>query len=80
MYLLYVAKGVAFKSVANPGVLVDTKPINSLSTALFITITNANFDKYKIADKIREGFQLQDQLGATFTMLPIVLCGEPQHH
>jgi hydroxylamine reductase len=60
--LLYVAKGVAFKSIANPTVLTD-EASKYIIDSLFITITNANFDKFKIADKIRAGFQLLDQLG-----------------
>jgi hydroxylamine reductase len=60
--LLYVAKGVAFKSIANPTVLTD-EANKFIIDSLFITITNANFDKFKIADKIRDGFQLLDKLG-----------------
>ncbi|MFT3739545.1 MAG: hydroxylamine reductase [Breznakibacter sp.] len=60
--LLYVAKGVAFNSLNNPERLVE-KADKYIIDALFTTITNANFDKFKIAEKIREGFILQDEIG-----------------
>jgi len=60
--LLYVAKGVAYLSNENPETLTE-KADKYIIDSLFITITNANFDKNKIADKIREGFQLQDAIG-----------------
>lgn len=60
--LLYVAKGVAYLSNENPTVLT-AKADKYIIDSLFITITNANFDKNKIAEKIREGFQLQDAIG-----------------
>jgi len=60
--LLYVAKGVAYLSNENPENLTE-KADKYIIDSLFITITNANFDKNKIADKIREGFRLQDAIG-----------------
>ncbi len=59
--LMYVVKGVAYHSAQNPGVLTQ-RADKYIIDSLFITITNANFDKNKIADKIRQGFILQDDI------------------
>ncbi len=60
--LMYVAKGVAY--LANTGRqynIVNEKADQYLFDSLFITITNANFDKNKIIAKIKEGFKVQDE-------------------
>ncbi|WP_111444037.1 hydroxylamine reductase [Breznakibacter xylanolyticus] len=59
--LLYVVKGVAWHSAQNPGTLTSVAD-KYIIDSLFMTITNANFDKNKIAAKIREGFYIQDEI------------------
>lgn len=61
--LLYTAKGVAFYNqlAMDQGKNTD-KADKYLLDALFITITNANFDAGKIIAKITDGYALQDAL------------------
>lgn len=59
--LLYVTKGVAFWDNSNKNSNSE-KADKYIIDSLFMTITNANFDKNKIADKIREGFIIEDEL------------------
>lgn len=57
--LLYVTKGLAI--VANK--VGSTKEVDHyIIDSLFTTITNANFDKEVIAERVREGLKLRDQL------------------
>ncbi len=58
--LLYVTKGVAFWNTEseNPSEEANRYIIESL----FVTITNANFSKKKITEKIFEGFKIQERL------------------
>jgi hydroxylamine reductase len=62
MYFFTWQKVWLLKASPNPTVLTD-EASKYIIDSLFITITNANFDKFKITDKIRAGFQLLDQLG-----------------
>jgi hydroxylamine reductase len=69
--LLFVSKGVAWWSqkaddagIKNP--LAEKYIIDSM----FITITNANFDRNKIIAQIRKGFEMQDQLAETIGETP----------
>ncbi|WP_430816671.1 hydroxylamine reductase [Carboxylicivirga sp. RSCT41] len=61
--LMYTTKGVAVLSQ-----LADEKGLNGAAAnkyiidAMFITITNANFDRNKIVAKIKEGYALQDEI------------------
>lgn len=61
--LLYTTKGVALLSQ-----LADDKGIEGGSASkyiidsLFVTITNANFDRNKIVAKIKEGYAIQDAI------------------
>lgn len=61
--LLYVVKGLS--AVANFGRekgIVDPKVDNYVVTALFTTITNANFDKDAIVNRVKEGLSLKTEL------------------
>ncbi|MBK3517826.1 hydroxylamine reductase [Carboxylicivirga marina] len=68
--LLYTAKGVAVLSqLADEKGIEQAKANKYIIDSMFITITNANFDRNKIAAKVNEGYAIQDeiksQLGAT---------------
>lgn len=61
--LIYVTKGVSY--LANIGQdkgVVDSKANKYVFESLFVTITNANFDRNKIIAKIREGFEVREQV------------------
>nr|WP_321410350.1 hydroxylamine reductase [uncultured Carboxylicivirga sp.] len=61
--LLYTTKGVAIWSQLGAVSKLDTvKADKYIIDALFITITNANFDSNKIIEKITEGYSIQDDL------------------
>ena len=63
--LLYTAKGVAiYRQLAAEKGLDTDKADKYLLDALFITITNANFDEAKIVAKIKAGYTVQDELKA----------------
>jgi len=63
--LMYTTKGVAFLSqAANEQGIKTPKADKYLLDALFITITNANFDENAIVEKIKSGYVLQDELKA----------------
>ncbi len=61
--LVYVTKGVSLvaETAKKNSVAID-KADKFVFEALFITITNANFDDNKITDKILEGIQVRDAL------------------
>ena len=61
--LVYVTKGVSLvaETAKKNSVTID-KADKFVFEALFITITNANFDDNKITDKILEGIQVRDAL------------------
>ena len=62
--LLFVVRGIA---VYNEHLRKDGHPSEQadkfIYDALFITITNANFDKVAITEKIKEGLKLKKELG-----------------
>ncbi len=61
--LLYTAKGVAYLSEqADQAGINQDQADKYLLDALFITITNANFDDNKIAAHIQEGYKIQDEI------------------
>ncbi|MCU4157515.1 hydroxylamine reductase [Carboxylicivirga sp. A043] len=63
--LLYTTKGVALISQLADEKGIDTAVANKyIIDSLFITITNANFDRNKIIAKIKEGYKVQDELKA----------------
>jgi hydroxylamine reductase len=61
--LVYVTKGVSLVAeVAKKNAVAIDKADKFVFEALFVTITNANFDDKKITDKIIEGIQVRDAL------------------
>lgn len=63
--LLYTAKGVAIWSQVGADNGIDiSKAEKYIIDALFITITNANFDGNKIVEKIKYGYTIQDEIKA----------------
>jgi len=71
--LIYVVKGLS--AVANFGRekgIVDAKVDNFVVTALFTTITNANFDKDAIVNRIKEGLKLKSELYNKFVAQGII--------
>ncbi len=76
--LIYVTKGVSlFTEIAKKNSVAIDKADKFVFEALFVTITNANFDDNKITNKIIEGIQVRDALmkelenkGITIPKLP----------
>ncbi|PWE00707.1 hydroxylamine reductase [Marinilabilia rubra] len=61
--LLFVTKGVAWWSQkADKAGIKNPDAEKYIIDSMFITITNANFDRNKIIAKSREGFKVQDEL------------------
>nr|WP_321411599.1 hydroxylamine reductase [uncultured Carboxylicivirga sp.] len=61
--LVYVTKGVSLVTeIAKKNSVAIDKADKFVFEALFVTITNANFDDKKITDKIIEGIQVRDAL------------------
>ncbi len=61
--LLYTTKGVAVLSQLADEKSIDGAQANKyIIDSLFITITNANFDRNKIVAKIKEGYAIQDNI------------------
>lgn len=58
--LIYVTKGLA--EVLNKIENVDTKYYDLISNNMFVTITNANFDKEDILNRVEETIRLKDKL------------------
>jgi hydroxylamine reductase len=72
--LLFTAKGVAFWShQANLKEFATPEADKFLLDALFITITNANFDQQKIVQVIKDGYTIQDQLQKTVVTIDTVI-------
>ncbi len=64
--LLFVTKGIAHvNQLASADGLDSEKAYKFMVDALFITITNANFDSNKIVAKITEGLSLRDEIKQT---------------
>ena len=69
--LLYVTKGVAWWSQkADEAGIENPEAEKYIIDSMFITITNANFDRNKIIAKIREGFDVQDSLAKKIGQTP----------
>ena len=64
--LVYVCKGISV--VAKKAGKVDKEVAHFIAKALFTTITNVNFDEDRIADVIREGLRLRDQLKSKYNI------------
>ena len=65
--LVFVTKGISIYAQEAREMGIEWEPVNRfVFDALFMTITNANFDKKKIEDKIREGLKLRAELKNRF--------------
>ncbi len=72
--LIYVTKGVSvFANIGRENNIKSEKADKYVFDALFMTITNANFDKNKIVDKIIEGFEVREKLNTEFIQDGIVI-------
>ena len=61
--LMYVMKGISQYSVkAREAGIENDKVNNFIMNGLFMTITNANFDKVKFVATIREGLKLREEI------------------
>ncbi|GET24860.1 hydroxylamine reductase [Prolixibacter sp. NT017] len=65
--LVFVTKGLSIYAHEARQMGIEWEPANRfVFDALFMTITNANFDKNKIEEKIREGLKLRAELKNRF--------------
>ncbi len=65
--LRFVAKGISIYSTKAREFGIENDKVNKfIFEALFMTITNANFDKSKFVDKIREGLLLREEIKSEF--------------
>ncbi len=65
--LVWITKGISIYTTAAREIKVEWEDANRfVFDALFMTITNANFDKYKIEEKIREGIALRKEIRNRF--------------
>lgn len=65
--LLFVLKGIAHYRVQLRALdAVDHSADRFMLDGLFMTITNANFDKQRFVDKIKDALELREQLKQTF--------------
>ncbi|MBU0486620.1 MAG: hydroxylamine reductase [Bacteroidetes bacterium] len=61
--LMFVSKGVSFwADLARQKGIVSKEADKYVMESLFITITNANFSKTRIADKVLEGFAVREKV------------------
>jgi hydroxylamine reductase len=61
--LMYVMKGISvFSTKAREAGVENDKVNNFIMTGLFMTITNANFDKVKFVAVIKEGLKLREEI------------------
>jgi hydroxylamine reductase len=61
--LVFITKGVSIlATIARKNDFSDPKVDRYVMEALFTTITNANFDREKIREKVREGIAVREQL------------------
>ena len=61
--LVFISKGVAvLNNVAKNNKLTVSEADEYIYEALFMTITNANFDEQKILEKIKEGFSVRKSI------------------
>ena len=65
--LIYVTKGISIYAQAARDLGIENEKANKFTLdALFITITNANFDDARITKEIKNGLKLRDELKAQF--------------
>lgn len=69
--LLFVTKGVAWWSQkADEAGIINPVAEKYIIDSMFITITNANFDRNKIIAQIKKGFEVQDSLAEKLGKTP----------
>ena len=77
--LIYVTKGIAIINSEMKNCSADTgKADHFILDALFSTITNANFDKDAIKDRITKGLKLRDELLKETESCPVEFDEYPQ--
>ncbi len=65
--LVWITKGISIYTTAAREIKMEWEDANQfVFDALFMTITNANFDKNKIEEKIREGIALRNEIRNRF--------------
>ena len=65
--LIYVTKGISIFAVKARELGIENERVNNfVFDALFITITNANFDYTAIVKKVREGFEIRELIKKEF--------------
>jgi hydroxylamine reductase len=65
--LIFVLKGISIYATKAREIDVETEKADTfLLTGLFMTITNANYDKDRFVETIREGLKLRDELKAAY--------------
>lgn len=75
--LLYVAKGVSiFADLGRKNQIVSLEADKYVFDALFTTITNANFDKNAIIAKIKQGFEIRENLKTNLSQKGITTDGK----
>lgn len=74
--LLYLLKGISHYTVKmrETGIIVPHSTNRFVMESLFMTITNANFDKERFVTRIKEAFKLRDILAKSVTVK--VLCDD----
>ena len=61
--LMYVTKGISIYSTMARELGIENEKVNKfIFDGLFMTITNANFDKDRFVEKIREGLKLREEV------------------
>jgi len=61
--LIYVCKGISIYSTKARGLGIENKKVNKfIVDSLFMTITNANFDQADFVEKIKEGFDVREEI------------------
>ncbi len=72
--LVFISKGVAvLNNIAKKNELTLSEADQYIYEALFMTITNANFDEQKILDKIKEGFSVRKSITQKLAALGVEL-------
>ncbi|MCK4664043.1 MAG: hydroxylamine reductase [Bacteroidales bacterium] len=65
--LIFVLKGISIYSTKTRELGIENSKINKfIFESLFMTITNANFDKERFINKIKEGLKLRDEIKNDF--------------
>ncbi len=61
--LIYVCKGISVYSTKARELGIENKEVNKfIVDSLFMTITNANFDQADFVEKIKEGFDVREEI------------------